>query len=416
MKFDTIIIGGGLAGLVCGIRLQEGGHKCAMVSTGQSALHFSSGSFDLLATLPDGTPVEHPLEAMSRLESPHPYARIGADNIARYDRDFPEMMKRAGIGLTGSATRNHYHFTPMGTMKKTWLTLDEFVTFDEPSRLPWHRVVLVNFPGFLDFYTKFIADEFEKAGVSCTPVQVTLPFIEKLRSNPTEMRSANIARTFDSTGHIDELLRELKPHCGEADAVVMPAVFGLSSPAPLEYLKEQLGKPLCPLATMPPSVPGIRMQQQLTKHFVHLGGTFMLGDTVDCADIENNEVKAVYTTNHADIRLTADHYILATGSFFSRGIIARPDSVYEPIFDLDVFYDADRSKWYDADVFAPQRYMTFGVMTTDSFRALRKGVELTNLHAVGSVLSGHNALHEGCGGGVSIMSALHVADSLLNDK
>ena len=89
MKFDTIIIGGGLAGLVCGIRLQEGGHKCAMVSTGQSALHFSSGSFDLLATLPDGTPVEHPLEAMSRLESPHPYARIGADNIARYDREFP---------------------------------------------------------------------------------------------------------------------------------------------------------------------------------------------------------------------------------------------------------------------------------------------------------------------------------------
>lgn len=67
-------------------------------------------------------------------------------------------------------------------------------------------------------------------------------------------------------------------------------------------------------------------------------------------------------------------------------------------------------------MFAPQRYMTFGVMTTDSFRALRKGVELTNLHAVGSVLSGHNALHEGCGGGVSIMSALHVADSLLNDK
>ena len=108
MKFDTIIIGGGLAGLVCGIRLQEGGYKCAMVSTGQSALHFSSGSFDLLATLPDGTPVEHPLEAMSRLESPHPYARIGADNIARYDREFPEsarilMLKGAEIILVPNA-------------------------------------------------------------------------------------------------------------------------------------------------------------------------------------------------------------------------------------------------------------------------------------------------------------------------
>lgn len=47
MKYDTIIIGGGISGLVSGIKLAKSGSKVAIVSAGQSALHFSSGSMAL---------------------------------------------------------------------------------------------------------------------------------------------------------------------------------------------------------------------------------------------------------------------------------------------------------------------------------------------------------------------------------
>ena len=73
MKFDTIIIGGGLSGLTAGIESARAGRRTAIVTAGQSALHFWSGSFEFLCEQDSREVIERPLERAARLDPSHPY-------------------------------------------------------------------------------------------------------------------------------------------------------------------------------------------------------------------------------------------------------------------------------------------------------------------------------------------------------
>ena len=227
--------------------------------------------------------------------------------------------------------------------------------------MPWRKVAIFNVVGFLDFYARFIADEFQKLGTACELHGITFPALERLRKNPTEMRSVNIARIFDRQENVDELVRVLREKGGDCEAVVMPAIAGLARTDVLEYLERQLGKRVALLPTLPPSVPGIRAQLQLRRTFEQAGGVYMLGDTVLRADEECARITRLYSLNHGDIPFEVRNVVLATGSYFSQGLVALPGKVCEPVLGLDVEFVADRKEWYDMNVFAAQRYEAFGV-------------------------------------------------------
>ena len=67
MNFDVVIIGGGLAGLTCGIALQEQGKRCVIINNGQAAIDFASGSLDLLSRLPNGACKAKPHSLIKKL-------------------------------------------------------------------------------------------------------------------------------------------------------------------------------------------------------------------------------------------------------------------------------------------------------------------------------------------------------------
>lgn len=413
MRYDVVIIGGGLSGLTCGIRLQEAGKNCAIISTGQSALHFSSGAFDFLNKLPDGTRVMHPLDAIERLGGNHPYRKIGEEKIREYVADVQDWFGKSGIVLHGDVEKNHYCLSPIGIIKSAWLSFDDFEPLETADAFPYKRVAVANFAGFIDFYPRFIADALAEKGVECRIEILNIPAVEKLRTNPTEMRSANIARVFDSEAQLENVLTLINDLSEEVDAVILPAVFGLSSVYPLEYIRKYSEKPVFFISPVPPSVPGIRVQKRLQERFVELGGTFFLGDTVEKAFFDGDTVIGITTNNHSDIQFYAEQYVLASGSFFSKGIISRSNEIYEPVLNADVEYDSQRDNWFCKNVFDVQPYMSYGVKTDTGFHPLRDGVPVRNMFAIGSVLSGYNPLEEGCGSGVAILTALHVANTIL---
>ena len=408
MKFDTIIIGGGLSGLISGIYLSQRGQRCVIISSGQSALHFSSGSFDLLNNLPDGTSVQKPLDAISELvkQAPtHPYAKLGENKFKELARQAEEFLKNAGISTQGDHEENHYRVTPMGTLKPTWLTLKNLLISENEKCLPIQHPGLFNITGFLDFYMRFIADEFLKMGAKCSIHSINFPALENLRKNPTEMRSVNIARVFDKQENIKELARILKAESGDCDSIILPAITGLNREDVVDYLRKEINKPIYLLPTLPPSVPGIHTQQKLRSVFQQNGGVFMLGDNVLRADIKGNRISQIYSFNHGDIPFVGQNFILATGSYFSQGLIASTEKIYEPIF---------RTQWYNSDVFDTQPYQSFGIKTDSTFRCTREGKIFENLYAAGAILEGFNPLKEGCGAGVSILSAMYIAEQILS--
>ena len=417
MKFDTIIIGGGLSGLISGIYLSQRGQRCVIISSGQSALHFSSGSFDLLNNLPDGTSVQKPLDAISELvkQAPtHPYAKLGENKFKELARQAEEFLKNAGISTQGDHEENHYRVTPMGTLKPTWLTLKNLLISENEKCLPIQHPGLFNITGFLDFYMRFIADEFLKMGAKCSIHSINFPALENLRKNPTEMRSVNIARVFDKQENIKELARILKAESGNCDSIILPAITGLNREDVVDYLRKEINKPIYLLPTLPPSVPGIHTQQKLRSVFQQNGGVFMLGDNVLRADIKGNRISQIYSFNHGDIPFVGQNFILATGSYFSQGLIASTEKIYEPIFDLDVTFTPNRTQWYNSDVFDTQPYQSFGIKTDSTFRCTREGKIFENLYAAGAILEGFNPLKEGCGAGVSILSAMYIAEQILS--
>ena len=413
MKFDNIIIGGGLSGLLCGIALACEGRHVAAIAAGQSTLHFSSGSFDILGYDADGQVVTSPFEAIRQLEASHPYHLVGLENVPLLATQALRIFTECGLSGQGGVAHNHFRMTPIGSLRPTWFTLDDYLTVQTPQAFPYKKVLLVNVPGFMDFPVSLITEGLHRLGAEVETALVSVPSLMHRRQSPSEMRSANLAKVLARDKKLQQIAARINKVATEVEAVIMPAIVGMDSQEAVAFIRSRVQKPLHFVSTLPPSVPGVRVQTLLRKHFANLGGVYMLGNTVTGGHVEDGRLRYVETSLLPDERLEAEDFVLATGSFASDGLKSNYERVFEPIFDLDTTAPADRMQWVTSSVFDDQPYRSYGVKVNASMQAQKGGQTISNLYVAGAVLGGHNAAKLADGAGVDMVTALRVAQYIL---
>ena len=375
MRFDTVIIGGGLAGLTAGIALQREGKSTAIISTGQNALHFFSGSFE---------------------------------SVVEKNERMIDFFAKAGIPL-------HYapgvRLMPLGSFRPSALCLEDTDIF--PTAKVGSKVLIVNFMGYHDFFSTFLAEGLEKEGMQCRIRLLDLPELEPLQRSPGGMRSVQMARILDPIW--EKFVQEVRLLIKDEDIVVIPQVFGLKDPSTPGLIREDLPVRAIFAGTLPPSVPGIRTQQLLGRNYERLGGTYLKGGHALRALTKDNRIIGVSTKNLDRHYLKADTFILASGSYFSKGLRSNPFEITEPVFDLDVNYSPERSDWYNPKFAADQPYMHYGVKTDENLHAIKGGTVIQNLYAIGSVM-GVSHPRFGFGAGLAIRSAFHVTDQIVQES
>ena len=410
MRFDTIIIGGGLSGLIGGIALSLRGERVAIFSSGKSALHYSSGSLGLWNR------GSGELAALAESNPSHPYAKIVAESVGDYAEQTKAIFARSGMELCGDGCVNHLRITSLGALKPAWLTMAEYATFESVEELKGCRIAVGTIEGYLDFHPEFVASSLSGYGAECSTFEVSVLDIEGFRKSATELRTVNISRILSGDRLVAFAAKVKAQIGGNVDLVLLPAVFGFNDPDAYKVLSREVGCKVRFVPTMSVSVPGMRAQRLLTNEFTRLGGTFIGDDKVIAARIAAGKVRSVRSANHGDQEFGAYNYIFATGSFWGRGLVATHQRVYEPVANLDVTFESDREEWTAPHILDPQPFQRFGVATDGALHPTIGGRVVENAWAVGALLAGADSVSEGSGGGVAVLTALAVAEQIGNKE
>jgi glycerol-3-phosphate dehydrogenase subunit B len=405
---DLLIVGAGLTGLFAAALASKRGAKVTVIAEGRGALEVSHGCIDVFGSMLAA-------DALPRMPRDHPYSLAGLEALESASEVLLRIADEGGNPYLGSLRQILKLPTGLGAIRPTSLAPRTMSVGDLSDE---SQVAIAGFATFRDFYAPLVADNLRQAGIRVSPV-LELPLVDAPRHR--DAYATDLARLFDDARFREEIARAWKPRLTSIRRLGLPAVLGFDHAGEaLSDLQEKLGVRLFEIPTLPPSVPGLRLERLLRRAAVAAGthlieGAHAIG-SVDGRTRGRRVGGAVADTAGGPRRYPAAAVLLATGGVLNGGLATRQDGrVQESVFDLPVASTSDRSQWTGSSLLGSQPYAEFGVLVDQDMRPLGVDGEpmFENLFAAGGLLAGADRGAEGSRQGIGLATACRAVEVAL---
>lgn len=435
---ETLVIGGGLAGITSAIAAARTGADVRLVCHKKTSLRQASGLIDGLGYVPPQTdpqaadeitqrrkdfravranrgeyqgPLVQPSDGFSSLPPNHPYSILGGDAL---DQGLTLFDDITGDRYCGAHTDRNALIPTFGGSIKPTARYPKAVAAGLAS--DGRPMCLVGFRSQTEFDARLIASNLENADVPFSVSGIEIEFAESLRADTRITRVAKALdhdETLEGTPIREALVESVKPQLDGAERVGFPAVLGDDHTDEVRAeLSDRLGADIFEIPMGPPSLLGLRLEDFLYETLDDEGVQYETGNPVvdyNSDPANNDRIDSVIVDHKGrEVPYHADQYILATGGLVGKGIESDRQRVREPLFDCYVPQPEDRYDWFVDDAFGDQPFAAFGVRPDSSMRPLSSDGTPTfeNLFAAGSVVGGADIAREKSASGVSLATGV----------
>jgi len=394
----------------------KAGLKVKVIAKGLGALHWNAGTVDVLGYYPDeGTRVERPLQTIQELakaQSQHPYALLNGMALKDALQTFSSLAKDIGLPYQGNADANLSLPSPIGAARPTFLAPLAQITGDLSRTEP---MLIVGLRGVRDFFPELIAENLNKQGHTARAAFLPLDLITDRRDSNT----VQLANGLDNSTRRNKLAAELKKLGRPGERVGLPAILGMAEHATLmQELQAATGAAVFEIPTLPPSVPGIRLNTGLRQHVERLGVQVEISMDIIGFHAQDGRVEWVETqTSSRPLKHHARNFLLATGGILGGGINTdHTGRAWEVVFNLPLTTPQQRSEWFRSRFFDPAGHPIFsgGVPINPQFQPIGADGSpvYANVWAAGSILAHADPIRERSLEGIAIATGIAAANRI----